>query len=262
MRSNKYEPGRPNSRMARIREYSIYRKKDVGKSKTECLNEILTNRNDYVKINSINSNFIENETYIPKSDLVIDCRDYTYDRKTQIDLRLYISSRYIIADCRKNIKYEDHLEGGYLTELNKNDLRNATFIISMLIYNGEIKDLIKGQIVRKFDLDYLKKNKKQPLDIICEDYSSNENKFVNLIENLHPIMEMNKQKDVNLFVGSETFPIYSQTIPKGNFRTTDDVVLNLMSFVNLPLAFNNYIISSYNRGGKSYIELIPETGAA
>ena len=241
---------------------SIYRKKDIGKPKTECLCEILKQNNEDVKINKLNLNFIESEMDVPESDLVIDCRDFTYDRGVKIDIRLYLSSRYIIVDCRNNIKYKDHQEGGYLTELTKNDLRNATFIISMLIHNGEVSSLIGSKGVRKFDLDYLKKNKKQPKDIICDEYNTNENKFVNLTENVHPILEMNKEKDLNLYVGSETFPIHSQVVPKGYYKTPSDVVINLTSFVNLPLAFNNYIISSYNRGGKSYVELIPETGAA
>ena len=241
---------------------SIYRKKDIGNLKTDSLYEILKFKNEDIKINKINSEFIENKSNIPKSDLVIDCRDVIYDRGAIIDIRLSISSRYVILDCRKNVSYNEHTEGGYLTELTKNDLRNATFIVSVLMYNGEISNLIKSQIIKKVDIDYLKKTRKKPVDIICENYNNSDNKFINLTENLYPILDMNKDNDLNMFVGSETFPINSQIIPKGLFKSTNDVVNNFVSFVNLPLAFNNYIISFYKRGGNSYVELIPETGAA
>ena len=76
---------------------SIYSPKDIGRFKTDALKELITLGNDDIQIISLNEEFNEGCTEIPSCDLVIDCRDYIYDRGNIIDCRMYISSRFLIC---------------------------------------------------------------------------------------------------------------------------------------------------------------------
>ena len=103
---------------------TIYKKKDIGRLKVDALKDIIETNNE-VEVIKINEKFIENNIDLSDYDLVLDCRDFTYNRNNIIHSRLYISSRYLIVDCRKNIKYEKQYKGKYLSRLTKTDLRNT-----------------------------------------------------------------------------------------------------------------------------------------
>jgi molybdopterin/thiamine biosynthesis adenylyltransferase len=136
---------------------SIYRPIDVGVKKVTALTDIIIHQNPGVVVKSIDDTFIEGETKIPEGDIVFDCRDIICDRKDIIDVRVSISSRYVIVDCRKNVSYKEQKDGRYLVDLRKDDIRNAAFIVSMLVSNQTIRQLIKTQSIQKYELDYLKK---------------------------------------------------------------------------------------------------------
>ena len=110
---------------------SIYKKSDVGKLKVDCMYDIVRKIDEEIDITCIKEKYIEGETEIEKCDLVIDCRDFTYDRGSEIDIRLYLSARYLVIDCRKDIKYQSHYEGKYIDELTKNDIASVTFNASL-----------------------------------------------------------------------------------------------------------------------------------
>ena len=117
---------------------SIYKPSQLGDFKVDALEEILKT-NSEIKVTKLNEKYIEGKTKLPSHlDLILDCRDFTYDRYGEIDARLYITSRYLIIDCRKVVKYETHQEGSYLTLLSKSDLRNAAFQATHLIENKSI----------------------------------------------------------------------------------------------------------------------------
>lgn len=237
---------------------SIYRTIDIGESKTDALIEIIKHRNPDKTIISFKEMFHENKTKIPKCDLVFDCRDYTYDRGVVIDARLYISSRYLIVDTRKNVIYKSPQEGKYLEMLSKDDLRYASSIISMLVSTGTISTLIKYQSVQKYELDYVK-HLENKCDII---YDDSDEKFINLPQQLHPIIEMNKKSDVQVFMGNRNTPISQRVIPRNQLKTSQDIVINLLSVSKAMCQFNHFVISIYQNEGDFFIELIPETGAA
>lgn len=240
---------------------SIYKWNDVGKLKTDALFDIIRSKNEDIKITKLNVRFIEEENVLPVCDLVLDCRDFIYDRKELVDVRLYISSRYLIVDCRKNVKYDKHFEGKYTSRLSKSDLKNAANMILVLIENGVISSLIRDNSVSKFDLDYLKQMNQKTNDV-AYDSVVGEEKLINLKENLLPILKMNKKSDldVNMCIGEKNVSV--KTIPRGALRSGEDVILNLTSMLNLPVIFNNFVISTYEEENKSYVVLIPETGAA
>lgn len=240
---------------------SIYRQIDIGSSKTDALTEIISHKNPELTIITINEQFIEGKTKIPPCDLVLDCRDYTYDRRREIDVRLYISSRYLMVDCRKDVEYKVKTEGKYLIELNKEDLRYAASLVSILIFNNTISSLMKDQCVQKYELDYVKHIERGTCDILYED-SEKEN-FINLPDKIVPILEANKSSPLDVFIGSNMFPISEFSIPQNSLHTSSDIILFLSQGIENKCNFKNFVVSLHYRiDGNCFIELIPETGAA
>jgi len=240
---------------------SIYRQTDIGNPKVEALKDILSIQNPNIEIWAFQTEYIEGTTKLPKEDLVIDCRDFTYDRKSEIDVRFYISSRYLMADFRKNVTYKERRAGKYIIPLTKNDLKHAATLISMMIDTASIAALIEIQTVQKYELDYVKHIDKYCYDIVYENVVG-EDKFVNLPDKIVPILDMNKNKELTVFLGSRVYPISEKIIPKNTLKNSNDLISNLTSVISCQTDFNNFVVSVFNEGDNTYIELIPETGAA
>jgi len=240
---------------------SIYRQIDIDIPKALALKEILLSKNLNVQIRASQVKYEEGITKLPKTDLVIDCRDVTYSRQDIIDARFYISSRYLIGDFRKQVVYDQEQTGKYLTKLTKNDLKYAASIISMLVYSGTIKSLIKKESVQKYELDFIKRLQEDSKDIIYED-SEESNKFINLQDKIIPILDANKKQPITLFVGSKTNPLDELTIPINTFNTSHDIITRFLDIIKNQSDFNNFIVALNQEKRKNYIELIPETGAA
>jgi len=240
---------------------SLYRDYDVGKLKVDALCDIINGRRDDLNVIGINKKFIEGEILLPDSDLVIDCRDYTYNRVEEIDVRLYLSSRYLIVDCRKNVNYENQHKGKYLTELTRSDLRNAGYIFTTIIDYNQISYLIKTKSVQRFELDYLKGFIKKKTDLIYDSYYG-QDRFVNLPDNIQPIMDANKNSDINVCIGSKDNPISETIIPSGILTSGNDVVNSLKAMLSYSNNFNNYVVCLSKKDNFYVIELVPETGAA
>jgi len=240
---------------------SIYRQIDIGIAKVEALKDILLYQNSDIEIWAFQTEYAEGITKLTKEDLVLDCRDFTYDRKSEIDVRFYISSRYLMADFRKNVIYKERQTGKYIMELTKNDLKYAASIISMMIHNNTIEPLITSQSVQKYELDCIKHIDNYCYDVVYEN-TVGEEKFVNLPDKIVPILDMNKHKDVTVFLGSKVYPVLEKIIPMNTLKSSKDVIVSLASIVSCQKDFNNFVVSVFNEGGNVYIELIPETGAA
>lgn len=240
---------------------SIYRQIDVGLTKVEALSDIISHKNKDLTIITSNEKFTEGKTKIPKCDLLLDCRDFTYDRKKEIDIRLYISSRYLMVDCRKNVNYKEKTEGKYIVQLNKEDFRYAGSLTSMLISKNTIDKLIKRQTVQKYELDYVKHIDTNVCDIVYENQIG-EDKFVNLSDNIVPILEANKKSDLDIYIGSSLFPIDQYLIPQNTLKSSTDLVISLTRAISKQCEFNNFVVVLHQIENKHLVELIPETGAA
>lgn len=237
---------------------SIYRQIDVDLPKVDALKDIITNIE--VDTHQIKFDEIKDHSYLPITDLVLDCRDSTYNRGSYIDARLYISSRYLIVDCRKNVQYQEQLYGKYIETLSSNDLRFASMTVAMILHSGTIKSLITLKSVQKYELDYVKKIDKCHYDVLYED--SSRDKFVNLPDKIIPILALNKRHDLNVVVGSKSLPMSQTIIPMGSLKNGTDLVANLNSVTRLPCEFKNYVVSYTKEYNQILVELIPETGAA
>lgn len=248
---------------------SIYRKCDVGRYKTSSLHDIIKGQNgNYIEIEIITGKYREGETKIPESDLIIDCRDYVCDRRCDIDIRLFMSSRYLIIDCRKQISYNESYEGKYLSQLTKNDLRRSSLIITSFIQDGFIKYMMDNQIIKEVDIDYLNKvsadvkNKNEDKNIIMN-YGNTQNRLLNLEENIGTIIQENKQKDIMVTLGDRRISPLSKIIPKNSFQRPNDVLSTMSQMTNSSHADKYiYILSMTTENNICHVELIPEVGAA
>jgi len=245
---------------------SIYDQKDLGIQKIDAIKNKL---NSNIDIDFRNEKFEEGKTKIPKFDLLIDCRDFTYDIKNIIDVRVYISVRTLIIDCRKNVKKEKHHEGKYLERLNKIDLQNATWNISLLIYNGGIQKLIDNQAILEIYLDYSSEtvnnliNKIKNKNDLVYDFNPFEEKIKNLQYQYPIIIEENKKNPIIIYFGERSNPYFSKEIPINHFNNINDIISGLSSIIkNLPSIYNSYTITSNIENKKLYLGILAETGAA
>jgi len=236
---------------------SIYREIDIGDYKVDALKDILFEKSSYTKIIKRNEKFLEGKTQIPNCDLIIDCRDVTYDRGNTIDCRLQISSRHLFLDCRRNIKYKEHIKGKYITKVTRLDLKNSALLFSNLVSTNILQNLIQKRIVQSYDLDYFRNIPLGQCDILYEP-EKGEDRFLNLSDNLLPILEGNRKLDTELYVGSRTDPLSKMILPKQTLQSSNEIIQQLLSATRLHCEFNNFLVVVNN----NYIELIPETGAA
>lgn len=247
---------------------SIFETRDVGQLKTTALSRIINQHNRDVEIEIIEERFIEGKTQDPQCDLVIDCRDFIYDRKGVIDARMYMSSRYLIVDCRKDVEYATHHKGRYLHNLTKMDLKIAAFNAAMFMHKGLLDNVIKQQLVHKIELDHLNKEVADSINLIKRkpdevfEYHQGEKNLINLTQNLHQIRSTNQEYDLFVYLGSRDFPIVTHKVPRGFLKSSNDVITCLLSVLKIPYSFNTYIVSFGKSDGQYYVELIAETGAA
>lgn len=241
---------------------SVYIKTDIGQPKTKA---ILDKLNGDVLVHTINDKFIEGKTKIENCDLILDCRDFTYERENLIDVRLSISARNLIVDCRKNVTYQKQHEGKYIIPLTKTEIKVAALNATILIGNGIIRELIKRQVIQNIPIDSISEQAKNFLeqkteDLIYDEHSF-EKKLVNLHNNYSTIMDLNKKNDLTVYIGEKTSHQLAKVIPKNNFNSINDIMSSFSSIINnLPFSYNYYIIYVNNKG--RYVEILPETGSA
>lgn len=247
---------------------SIYRKGDVGRYKTTSLHNIIREQNQHdIEINIITEKYVEGITRLPDVDLTIDCRDFMCDRGSEIDVRLFITSRYLVIDCRKNVSYDRQYEGRYLTKLTKNDLRKSSLIIISFIQDGFLNYMILNKIIKEVDIDYLHKisndiryqNEDKNM-IIDYDISK---KLLNLENNIDKIIQENKTKDVVITLGDKRMSPLMKTIPKNTINRPIDVISTMIEMTNTPCTSQYYyIVSTSNNNNVCNVELLPEMGSA
>ena len=242
---------------------TAFKKKHVGELKTTSMAELIRESKD-IKVTLINSKYSEDIIELPNTDYIIDCRDFIYDRKGKINLRLYFSGRHLIIDCRKKITYKDHTEGLYLSALSKIDVINAISVVMKMFNNGIIDKFIKREMVYKQRLDVADTDAVDSLEIkesapdIMYDNIKGEDLLINVKENIPKIFDMNQEYPINLYVGPKHLPVRHEIIPIKSLKNYGDVISRLTTALDFPIKYNYYLISI----GKNFIELIPETGAA
>jgi molybdopterin/thiamine biosynthesis adenylyltransferase len=258
---------------------SIYKSSNIGEYKVDALAEIIS---DDVTVTKIRQEYIEGKTLLPKSNLVIDCRDVVCDRKAEIDVRFYISERVLIIDCRKNVRNKQCYDGAYSINLSKSEINKASFFAAQIIECGEIKNMIQNNLVQRVDLNLLsyemsksiEKSIRNKIDMIY-DLSDNAQRLQCIEENVKPILTLNKKRDIEVFVGERTkvlekriseSPDIAKTkhavLQQNSLTKSLDVIQALERIINLQPEISNFIVTVRQKDGKEYVELLEETGAA
>lgn len=266
---------------------SIYDYSKVGDYKVNALKEIIGND---VSVIAINKKYIEGETNLPNCNLIIDCRDVVCNRLNEIDVRLYISGKVLIVDCRKRVTTSCSYEGSYSIALTKAEINKAAFFATQIIHSSQLENLIENNLIQRLDLDLLpelldraiKKALDNKMDIIYE-LSDGSERLLSLEENIKPIMALNKHSDVDVYISekpkSKSFPTKIldkispfkipeiaktkyEIIPRGSLIDSNDVITTLASIVKKQKSISNFIVTTGSKDGKTFIELLEETGAA
>jgi len=242
---------------------SIYPSKYIGSSKVYGIKRIINFSNPHVEVIGMKEKYIEGKTKLPYStDLVFDCRDFIYDRQGEINCRLFITSRYVILDCRKKVVYNYHFEGTYNQKVSRLDLSNAANIVCSLVENGDIFNILSNEIVHKVELDYASRKTHETLQEKEGAVTTPYPKFIDLEDSLEKLIENNKKGNVKLFLGSRDSSLMFREIEKGSLKSAGDVVSSLTRFVDTPFATAGFIVVLHQKQKETYVELLPETGAA
>ncbi len=255
---------------------SIYSISQVGEYKVDALKEIIQ---DDVLVKEFKAKYEEGKTKLPKVDLVIDCRDIVCDRANEIDMRLYISGKILVIDCRKNIKCHQEYEGSYSINLSKSEIRRAAFFAAQVIDSQQMSNLLHNRLIQTVDLnvlpDIIHKSIKETLenksDLLYEVFDQTD-RIHGLQENIAPIMKINKINDVRVVIGEKpkgilNLPTFAETknsiIERGSLKTSTDLVETLTNLVKQKGDFMNFIVLvKEGHDGKPYIELLEETGGS
>jgi hypothetical protein len=259
---------------------SIYTSSQIGEYKVNALCDLLED----ITVTKINTKYIEGKTKIPQCDIVVDCRDIVCSRNNEIDIRLYITDRVLIIDCRKKVNIPCTYDGGYTINLTKKELSKAAFYASQVIESRNIHEMIKNNLVQRLDLDILpsvlnkaiNRTLKNKMEMVYDDsYLSNRVQCIE--DNITPIIEINKNSSIDVYVGereSQTkiqkmfnkFPEVAKTkyavIPANTMSTSLDVMKKLSDIVMLQPGVTNYLVTVREENGRKIIELLEETGAA
>jgi hypothetical protein len=243
---------------------SIYSMSDVGEYKVDAL---IDNIQDEVSVMGFGVSYLEGKTILPKDkDLVIDCRDLVCDRGNEIDVRLSISGKQLIIDCRKNVKCTRQYRGSYSINLPKSEISKAAFFASQIISSDQFKDLTDNKLIKIIDLDILpgiidksiKETLQNKSDLIYEVFEHT-NRINGLEENIEPIMKLNAQSDVIVKVSDNPS---EHIITKDSLFTSSDLIERLTEMVKEQNDFTNFIVVMKERNNMPYVELIEESGGS
>jgi hypothetical protein len=252
---------------------SIYKYSQIGEYKVDALRELIE---DDVAVTLRRQEYREGSTILPFSDLVIDCRDIVCDRKGEIDVRLYISDKILIFDCRKHVKNACSYDGSYSLRLNKSEINKAAFFAAQIINSDELTNLMKDNMVQRIDLNLLpsvmsqaiRKTLDNKIDIIY-DLTDNARRLHCIEENIRPILTLNRAIDTKVFIGSRDDPKFPdvitdkyQIIPKNSLTNSFDVIQKLTQVVQKQPGVKNFIVTVRSENGETFVELLEETGAA
>ena len=256
---------------------SIYKFSNVGEYKADALAEIIK---DDVTVTKVRKKYTEGKTSLPRCDLLIDCRDFVYDRGEEIGVRFYISERVLIIDCRKKVRNICNYEGSYRVQLSKSEINKAAFFAAQIINSDQLENMMKNNLVQRIDLNLLpemmnkaiKTTLENRIDIIYE-LSDNSKRLQCIEENIKPIMTLNKAKDIKVFVGEKEknlnlnqIPEVAKNnyslIPRSSLTSSYDVISTLTQIVKKQGGVSNFIVTVREERGIKFIELLEETGAA
>jgi len=204
----------------------IFNPIDVGEPKVNILKTSLFTHN--VEIEARAELYIDGITELPESDLVIDCRNVFGKRDLNIDVKMYISRRYLILDFQKGEKTGTTQKGEYVIKLEKYEINRAAYYAKDLLCSNILPELIKNQSVKYINIDIIQSimlknidSSKNKPDILYE-VDCNICRLTNVEEVVAPILEKNKHSPLKVIVEGRQ-PLVKQVFnmpdpPKSNYK--------------------------------------------
>ncbi len=242
---------------------SMFQRTDVGNLKVNAVERLVNNG---VEVTKMHRKYEEGKTIIPKCDLVIDCRDIICTRKSEIDMKLYISERFLVINCKKQVYFNRPTPGNYLIQINKDEINTAAFFATRIINSDQINTLLKNQIVQTVDINNLIPAVKKDIqgilqnreDTIYDAYKGSE-RLTQIEENLEPIYEKNKKRDIKVLVGGSDK--LQSIIPQNSLNIPVDIIPQLLKL--MPKESNTtYVVKFERRNDDFCVHLIKEVGGA
>lgn len=227
-------------------EIGIFRPFDMYDLKVDVLEEMFSTYN--VKINKIATfyeDFCEGYNDLPKADLTIDCRNMFGKRNKNIDLKMFITDRFLIFDFQKEYKNDNITKGEYIIKLTKDEISRAAYYASNLICSRYILDaMIESQSIKYLDIDVIQSLMLKNIDQINKNpdciYDFKDTKrFIGVNEIIQPIIDKNqtfplkisvkeKQPEIKEVLEIPDLPEKNyKIIPQGTLKCPDDVIENL-----------------------------------
>jgi hypothetical protein len=244
---------------------SIYNKNDINKKKVLALKNIIKmHTNKDLNIVTIYDQISGKNINIFESDIVFDCRDYVGNKQEGINVKIYISGRHLIVDCKqeKTTRYFKY-KGHYNENLTKFEIAAAAMHASYMIDKGSIMQLIDKNIIYKYDLDKLEKeiSNMQGNDSVI-DFDNYNNKILDLDDNYKEIIQKNEVTDLQIFTNSIKNPSKKSTVKKNTFKKYEDISENFENFLGSTLDIKKHSIKIETIESETFIILLPETGGA
>jgi len=252
---------------------SAFAPKQISMPKVDAVAEIVSRD---VNVTKIFNKYVEGKTKLPRSNLVIDCRDEFCPRHKEIDVRTFISENHLVMDCMKK-RICKQRRGHYIIDIPKERISTAAFFCTRIIGSPEITKLIANQIIHTIDLKTLVPLGEDDINHIINnredaiyDYYDGSEKLLQLNENLKSIFNANKSSDIEVYVGEEhpvkefldlrEMPHYA-VVPKNSLNRSSDILPVLINLIEGKKDIN-YIVKCNLKGERKSVYLIQESGAA
>lgn len=218
----------------------VFQLVDLAEPKVYALKRMLKNHN--VEIETIEELYMDGITELPKSDLIIDCRNIFGRRDLSIDIKMFISGRFLLLDFQKEVKTGTPKKGEYVIKLTKHEISRAAYYAKDLICSDILPDLLKSRSVKCIDIDIIQSvmlknidlNKNKP-DMIYE-IDNNINRLSRVDEVVTPILNKNKHSDLKILVEDRNTLVRQvfdmpkvkkkkyKTIPKNTLKSPEQVI--------------------------------------
>ena len=182
----------------------VFQLVDLAEPKVSALKRMFLNHN--VEIEDRAELYIDGITELPKSDLVIDCRNMFGKRCLSIDIKMFISGRFLILDFQKEEKTGTQQKGEYIIELTKHEISRAAYYAKDLICSNILLELLNSRSVKYIDIDIIQSvmlkninlSKNKP-DMIYE-IDKNISRLSRVDEVVKPILDKNKETHLKVIV--------------------------------------------------------------
>lgn len=245
---------------------SFFMESDIGKYKVCAIRDRIES-NFNVDVSSYKAMYKDNTPMVEYSNIVIDCRDFIYTKSKTVDVKAYIGNRNLFIDARENIKYSKRIETSYDLFITKNEIREAAIILSNMIVNKSIDNIINRKILHTVQLSSYDESIYEEPEII-DNFCFSDNKLIEKYPNLEKVTKTalidNKENNLNVFVVGSSETGISKIVKSGELTSPNDFVDMINKLVNKTDHYPCENFSIFNKyiGGKIIIEILPNIGSA